>query len=149
MFHNFFPSGTMSMSANVQCPSLKYPLFYCLWFFCESPGVSRTLLKILADLKMCSVNGLNSSSDFQFLQFLFPIPWEPFQVHQLLLVLLAPSHSNFFVCFCFLAMCIVYFFFFFAFFYFYSVVSRNGKIHLMTSYFLLINSWSSLLAEIR
>ena len=38
---------------------------------CKFPQISRTLLNILADLNNCSLDGLDSSSDFWFLRSLF------------------------------------------------------------------------------
>ena len=90
----------------------------------------------------CSLGGLHSSPDFQFLESIFQTRLGPFQVHQLPLV--SPSPTFFL-----LAVKVQVFVYLFASFYSYSVIRRNGKILLIASSFLRVNTWSGLLAEIQ
>ena len=101
----------------------------------KSPQISRTLLRILADFKWCSLDGLHSFSPVPSVSF--PGFWEPFQGHQKQLKSPSPCSTIFF--FSSLARSSYLLSFLLVFFFSHSMVRWNGVIQSLTSSFLLVN----------
>ena len=108
---------------------LVFDTSFCWWSLTrvsKSLPISMALLSILVDLrKCCNLGGLDSSSDFQFLEVFFTGLWGVSQAHQLQVISPPPPCStDFLVLWQSPSLSLS-----FRFFYFHSVIHRNWKIN--------------------